>query len=186
VAAREACDAEDALLVFDEVQAGMGRTGTLWAYEQAPVRPDVITAAKALGGGLPVGACIASAELGAPLELGDHGSTFAGAPIAASAALAALDVIGEPALLDKVRALGALLAAELGALDFVAEVRARGLMVGVTLAPGIDAVALARSCLGAGLVINVPGDRMLRFLPPLVIGEDDVQEAIEILRDAAG
>jgi predicted acetylornithine/succinylornithine family transaminase len=186
VAAREACDAEDALLVFDEVQAGMGRTGTLWAYEQAPVRPDVITAAKALGGGLPVGACIASAELGAPLELGDHGSTFAGAPIAASAALAALDVIGEPALLDKVRALGALLAAELGALDFVAEVRARGLMVGVTLAPGIDAAALARSCLGAGLVINVPGDRMLRFLPPLVIGEDDVQEAIEILRDAAG
>ena len=81
VAAREACDAAGALLIFDEIQTGMGRTGSLWAYEQLAVRPDVITAAKALGGGLPVGACVASAELGDPLTLGDHGSTFAGGPI---------------------------------------------------------------------------------------------------------
>ena len=88
LAAREACDASGAVLVFDEIQTGMGRTGSLWAYEQLPARPDVITAAKALGGGLPVGACVAAAELGDVLERGEHGSTFAGAPIAAAAALA--------------------------------------------------------------------------------------------------
>ena len=91
LAAREACDASGALLVLDEIQSGMGRTGSLWAYEQLPVRPDLITAAKALGGGLPVGACVTTPELGEVLGRGDHGSTFAGAPIAAAAALAALD-----------------------------------------------------------------------------------------------
>ena len=84
VAAREACDAHDALLVFDEVQTGMGRTGSLWAYEQLPVRPDVLTAGKALGGGLPVGACVAAPDHGDVLGPGDHGSTFAGAPVAAA------------------------------------------------------------------------------------------------------
>src|SRR5690242_20589844 len=107
VAAREACDAAGALLVFDEIQTGMGRTGSLWAYEQLPVRPDVITAAKALGGGLPVGACITSPELGDVLERGDHGSTFGGAPIAAATALAALDVIDDAELLRRTRELGA-------------------------------------------------------------------------------
>ena len=96
VAAREACDEVGAALVFDEVQCGMGRTGTLWAYEQLPVRPDVLTAAKALGGGLPVGAVVTSPELADVLARGDHGSTFAGAPITAAAALAALDVIDDP------------------------------------------------------------------------------------------
>ena len=96
LAAREACDASGALLVFDEIQSGMGRTGSLWAYEQLPVRPDLITAAKALGGGLPVGACVTTPELGEVLGRGDHGSTFAGAPIAAAAALAALEVIDDP------------------------------------------------------------------------------------------
>ena len=99
LAARAACDEHGALLIFDEVQAGMGRTGTLWAYEQAPVTPDVITAAKALGGGLPVGACMTRPEYGEVLTLGDHGSTFAGAPVTAAAALAALDVIDDPELL---------------------------------------------------------------------------------------
>ena len=94
----------------------MGRTGSLWAYEQLPVRPDVITAAKALGGGLPVGACVTTPELGEVLERGDHGSTFAGAPIAAAAALAALDVIDDPALLRRVRELGARFTEGLAAL----------------------------------------------------------------------
>ena len=100
VAAREACDEAGALLVFDEIQTGMGRTGTLWAYEQLPVRPDVLTAAKALGGGLPVGACVTARVRGRP-RVGDHGSTFAGAPIAAAAALAALAVIDDPELLRR-------------------------------------------------------------------------------------
>ncbi len=184
VAARAACDATGALLVFDEVQCGMGRTGTLWAYEQLPARPDVLTAAKALGGGLPVGAAIISAPLGDGLTLGDHGSTFAGGPVAAAAALATLDVLDDPQLLGQVGALGDRLASGLAKLGAVAEVRGRGLMVGVTLADGVDASEVAARALEQGLVINAPGERMLRFLPPLVIGESDVDEALERLARA--
>ncbi len=183
VAAREVCDEAGALLVFDEIQTGMGRTGSLWAYEQLPVRPDVITAAKALGGGLPVGACVTAPELGDVLQVGDHGSTFAGAPIAAAAALAALEVIDDPALLRRARELGGRFMAALGEIDAVAEVRGRGLMVGVSLTEGVDASAVARRALDSGLVINVPGPDMLRFLPPLVIGEEEVETAVQVMRD---
>ena len=109
-AAREACDAAGALLVFDEIQAGMGRTGSLWAYEQLPARPDVMTTAKALGGGMPVGACVAAPDHADTLQPGDHGSTFAGGPLVAAAALAAFDVIDDPALLRGVRERGGRLA----------------------------------------------------------------------------
>jgi acetylornithine/N-succinyldiaminopimelate aminotransferase len=183
VAAREACDEAGALLVFDEIQTGMGRTGSLWAYEQLPVRPDVMTAAKALGGGLPVGACVTAPELGDVLQVGDHGSTFAGAPIAAAAALAALEVIDDPALLRRARELGGRFMAALGEIDAVAEVRGRGLMVGVSLTEEVDAPAVARRALDSGLVINVPGPDMLRFLPPLVIGEEEVETAVRVMRD---
>jgi acetylornithine/N-succinyldiaminopimelate aminotransferase len=180
-AAREACDEHGALLVFDEVQTGMGRTGSLWAYEQLDVRPDVLTSAKALGGGLPVGAVVTTEELGDVLERGDHGSTFAGAPVAASAALAALGVIDDAGLLASVRELGGRFRAALGELDQVVEVRGRGLMVGVTLADGLDATDVAAGALRERLVVNVPGERMLRFLPPLVIGEAEVDEALQRL-----
>jgi predicted acetylornithine/succinylornithine family transaminase len=183
VAAREACDEAGALLVFDEIQTGMGRTGSLWAYEQLPVRPDVMTVAKALGGGLPVGACVTAPELGDVLQVGDHGSTFAGAPIAAAAALAALEVIDDPALLRRTRELGGRFMAALGEIDAVAEVRGRGLMVGVSLTQGMDASAVARRALDSGLVINVPGPDMLRFLPPLIIGEEEVETAVRVVRD---
>lgn len=180
-AARRACDRTGALLVFDEIQTGMGRTGSLWAWQQGPARPDVITAAKALGGGLPVGACIAAPELDGPLEAGEHGSTFAGAPLAARAALAALEVLDDPALLRRVRELGTRFAAGLRELDGIAEVRGRGLMVGAGLAPELDAAAVASAALDAGLVINVPAPETLRFLPPLVIGEAEVEQATAIL-----
>jgi acetylornithine/N-succinyldiaminopimelate aminotransferase len=183
LAARESCDAADAVLILDEIQSGMGRTGSLWAYEQLPVRPDAITAAKALGGGLPVGAFVTAPELGEVLGRGDHGSTFAGAPIAAAAALAALEVIDEPGLLRRVRELGAHLMEGLAALDGVGEVRGRGLMVGVSLADGLDAGEVAARALDAGLVVNVPASGMLRFLPPLVIATEDVDSALAILRD---
>ena len=183
-AAREACDEAGALLVLDEVQTGMGRTGSLWAYEQLPVQPDVMTTAKALGGGLPVGACVTTPELGDVLETGDHGSTFAGGPIAAAASLAALDVIDDPALLRSVRELGGRLASGLEALDGVAEVRGRGLMVGVTLGGGVDARRVQTTALEAGLVINVPGDGMLRFLPPLTVDEVEVDRALELVEAA--
>jgi acetylornithine/N-succinyldiaminopimelate aminotransferase len=147
------------------------------------VRPDVMTAAKALGGGLPVGACVTAPELGEVLEHGEHGSTFAGGPIAAAAALAALEVLDDAAILRSVRELGARFMEGLATLDGVAEVRGRGLMVGVTLAEGLDATAVARRALAAGLVLNAPGKSMLRFLPPLVIGGEEVNDAIDRLRD---
>ena len=185
-AARDACDASGALLAFDEVQCGMGRTGSLWAFQQLPVRPDLLTAAKALGGGLPVGACVTTPELGDVLEPGDHGSTFAGGPVASSAALAALEVIDEGELLDSVRDLGAELADGLAGIEGIAEVRGRGLMVGATLTDGLDAPEVAGRCLRAGLVINVPGPGMLRFLPPLVIQAAHVGMAVETVRDSIG
>ncbi len=184
VAAREACDATGALLVFDEVQTGMGRTGSLWAHEQLPVRPDVMTSAKALGGGLPVGAVVTTPTLGDVFEPGDHGSTFAGGPVGAAAALAALAVLGEAGLLASVRSTGEHFAAGLRSLDGVADVRGRGLMVGLTLAEELDAAAVRDRCLDAGLVINSPGPRMLRFLPPLIVGEADVDECLAILTGA--
>jgi acetylornithine/N-succinyldiaminopimelate aminotransferase len=183
LAARESCDAADAILILDEIQSGMGRTGSLWAYEQLRVRPDTITVAKALGGGLPVGACVTTGELGEVLELGDHGSTFAGGPIGAAAALAALEVIDEPELLRRVRGLGADFMQRLAELDGIAEVRGRGLMVGVTLAERLDAGQVAARALEAGLLLNVPESGMLRFLPPLVITAEDVDSALAILTD---
>jgi acetylornithine/N-succinyldiaminopimelate aminotransferase len=181
IAAREACDERRAVLIFDEIQTGMGRTGSLWAYEQLPVRPDLITAAKALGGGLPLGACVSDPELGGVLGRGDHGSTFGGGPVAAAAALAAIELVDDPELLRRARDLGSLLMGRLGELDGIAEVRGRGLMVGVTLADGLDAAEVAARALADGLVINVPGPGMLRFLPPLTIEPDQLDAAGRIM-----
>jgi predicted acetylornithine/succinylornithine family transaminase len=181
VEAREACDRVDAALVFDEVQCGMGRTGSLWAYEQLPVRPDVLTTAKALGGGLPAGACVTTPELGDVFERGDHGSTFAGAPVIAAAALAALDVIDDPVLLRSVRERGERFCEGLRGFEGVVDVRGRGLMVGASVGEGLDAAEIGRRALEAGLVINVPGPGMLRFLPPLIVGDDEVDEALALL-----
>ena len=183
-AAREACDDSGALLIFDEVQTGMGRTGSLWAYEQLAVRPDAITAAKALGGGLPVGALVTTPELGDTFEPGDHGSTFAGGPVGAASALAAMTVLGEDDLLERVRSNGERFMGGLRGIGGVDDVRGRGLMVGVTLASGLDAAAVRDRCLASGLVVNCPGPGMLRFLPPLVVGEGEVDEALSILAQA--
>ena len=184
-AAREACDSAGSLLVFDEIQTGMGRTGSLWAYEQLPARPDVLTTAKALGGGLPVGACVTSPETGDVLERGDHGSTFAGGPLIAAAALAAFDVIDNPELLRGTRDLGGRLREGLEGIDAIAEVRGRGLMVGARL-EGIDAKDAAARLLSEGLIVNPIGEEILRFLPPLVIDERDVDEALQILGRTLG
>ena len=181
VAAREACDAAGALLVFDEIQTGMGRTGSLWAYEQLSARPDVMTTAKALGGGLPVGACVAAPQAADVLETGDHGSTFAGGPLIAAASLAAFDVIDDPDLLRSVRDLGTRLCEGLEAIDAIGEVRGRGLMIGAKLDGGGARDAALRA-LDRGLIINPIGEETLRFLPPLVIGEAEVDDALEILR----
>ena len=184
LAARQACDEAGALLIFDEIQTGVGRTGSLWAYQQTPVRPDVLTSAKALGGGVPIGACIAGPAAADVLEPGDHGSTFAGGPVATAAALAVLDVVDEPALLRGVRERGAELREGLSSLDGVAEVRGRGLMVGVGLEQGIDAAALGADLLRRGLVVNVPAPGTLRLLPPLIVDSSHVERAAGLIGDS--
>ncbi len=138
-AARAACDRTGAALVFDEIQTGMGRTGTLWAYEQTGVVPDALTTAKALGGGLPIGALVTGPGLADVLQPGDHGSTFAGGPLIASAALVALELCSEPALLASVVTLGERLLAGLGELPYVRSTRGRGLMLAIDLAEGVSA-----------------------------------------------
>jgi acetylornithine/N-succinyldiaminopimelate aminotransferase len=184
LAARQACDESGALLILDEIQTGMGRTGSLWAYEQTPVRPDVITSAKALGGGVPIGACITGPAAADVLAPGDHGSTFAGGPVATAAALAVIDVVDDPSLLRRVRELGGVLRELLLELDGVREVRGRGLMVGVGLEDGIDAAALAADLLRRGLVVNVPAPGTLRLLPPLLVEVSHVESAAGLIGES--
>jgi len=184
LAAREACDEAGALLILDEIQTGIGRTGSLWAYEQTPVRPDLVTTAKALGGGLPIGACLSSPEAGEVLSPGDHGSTFAGGPLVARAALAVLDVVDDPSLLRSVRERGAALRDALLALDGVHEVRGRGLMLGVGLEEGIDAGAVVAGLLEDGLVVNVPEPGTLRLLPPLTVNSAQIERAVALIGES--
>jgi acetylornithine/succinyldiaminopimelate/putrescine aminotransferase len=181
LAARQVCDEAGALLILDEIQTGMGRTGSLWAYEQTPVRPDLLTSAKALGGGLPIGACMGSEELGEVLEAGDHGSTFAGGAVVSAAALAVLDIVDEPGLLRRVRELGAELRESLLALDGVDEVRGRGLMLGVGLGRGIDAAEVGAALLERGLIVNVPEPGTLRLLPPLTVDSAQTERAAALI-----
>jgi predicted acetylornithine/succinylornithine family transaminase len=177
-AARAACDEHGAALVFDEIQCGLARTGRLWAYEHSGVVPDALTTAKALGGGMPIGALVTGERLRGVLEPGDHGSTFAGGPVVAAAAHAALDVLEDPALHARVTALGARLAAGAAALPAVTEVRGLGLMIAFDL-DGVDAPAfVTRALLEERLVVNATGPATVRLLPPLVIDDDDADEAL--------
>ena len=179
-AARAACDTHGAALIFDEIQTGMGRTGTLWAYEQTGVVPDAITVAKALGGGLPIGALITGPRLADVLQPGDHGSTFAGGPVVASAALTALELTSKDALLARVRELGVRLQAGLERLPHVIAVRGRGLMLACeTDIPAPDVVR--RALLEQRLVLNATGPTTVRLLPPLTLDEADVEEALRRL-----
>jgi predicted acetylornithine/succinylornithine family transaminase len=179
-AAREACDAVGAALVFDEIQTGMGRTGTLWAYEQAGVVPDAMTVAKSLGGGVPIGALVIGPRLAEVFAPGDHGSTFAGGPLACAAANAAFDVLDDEALLARVRELGERLLEGLRELPRVVAVRGVGLMVAADIdgdAPGVA----RRALLDERLVINATGPRTLRFLPPLVVDAPQIDDALSRL-----
>jgi predicted acetylornithine/succinylornithine family transaminase len=178
--AREVCDEHGAALIFDEVQCGMGRTGSLWAYQQVGVQPDAMTTAKALGGGFPIGALVTGERLADVFAPGDHGSTFAGGPVVAGAALAALDVTDDRLLLDRVRELGGRLMASLESLPHVKSVRGRGLMVACEL--DVPAPALVRrALLEQRLIVNATGPTTLRLLPPLTIGDDEIDDALERL-----
>lgn len=182
-AARDACDEHGAALVFDEVQTGMGRTGTLWAYEQTGVVPDALTTAKALGGGLPIGALVTGPRLADTFQPGDHASTFAGGPVACQAALVALELCSDPSLLARVVSLGERLAGSLAELPTVVSVRGRGLLLGAELAPDVDAFELtSRALLEERLVINATGPSSLRLEPPLIVTEAQIDEAVARLR----
>jgi acetylornithine/N-succinyldiaminopimelate aminotransferase len=176
--AREACDAHGAALIYDEIQCGLGRCGTLWAFQQSGVVPDALTTAKALGGGLPIGAIVTGERLAQTLQPGDHGSTFAGGAVVTAAAHAALDVLEDPQLHARVRELGERLEARLEELPGVVRVRRRGLMVGFDVAGDAPAI-VRRALLEQRLVCNATGPETIRFLPPLIIGEAEADEAVE-------
>ena len=175
--ARERCDAVGATLIFDEVQTGLGRTGHAWAYEHAGVVPDLITTAKALGGGLPIGALITGPRHADTFAPGDHGSTFPGGPVVCAAAHAVLDVLLDEALLARVRELGEMMRERLATLPHVLEVRGRGLMNAIEL--DVDAPAVVRrALLEQRLVVNATGPTTVRFLPPLVVGEAEIEDCL--------
>jgi predicted acetylornithine/succinylornithine family transaminase len=178
LAAREACDREGALLVYDEIQCGMGRTGPMWGFESGGgPEPDVMTVAKGLGGGLPIGACVTSPRYADTLQPGDHGSTFAGGPVIASAAHAVLDVIQEDGFLADVAVKGERLKA--GLAERFDGVRGRGLMLAFEVE---DAREHAKQLLlEQRLVVNATGPTTIRLLPPLTVSEDEIDAALERL-----
>jgi predicted acetylornithine/succinylornithine family transaminase len=173
-AARAACDEHGALLICDEIQCGLGRTGALWGFQHAGIEPDVMTLAKGLGGGLPIGACIAAPDYADVLQPGDHGSTFAGGPVVAAAANAVLDTVEDPELLPKVRAKGERL--RLGLEGIGLEVRGIGLMLAFRTVDGPDLVSRALS--EQRLVLNATGPDTVRLLPPLNVSDADIDEAV--------
>jgi acetylornithine/N-succinyldiaminopimelate aminotransferase len=184
-AARAACNAHGAALIFDEVQCGLGRAGTLWAYQHSGVVPDALTTAKALGGGLPIGALVTGERLADVFAPGDHGSTFAGGPVQCAAGLAVLDVIDDEDLLASVRELGERLRHALAELPGVVEVRGRGLMLAFELDPDYRPGAadiVVRALREQRLVLNATGPTTVRLLPPLVIDEAQADDAIGRLR----
>ncbi len=177
------CDERDWLLMIDEVQSGIGRTGKWFAFQHAGVRPDVITLAKGLGAGVPIGACLAAGRARGVFKPGSHGSTFGGGPLACAAGLATLAALADEGLLENAARMGELIRAELRAalagVAGVVEVRGMGLMIGVELdRPCGD---LVRHALDAGLLINVTAERVIRLLPPLVIREPEARELVALL-----
>ncbi|WP_315835853.1 aspartate aminotransferase family protein [Bradyrhizobium prioriisuperbiae] len=186
-ALRQLCDEHDLLLAFDEVQTGMGRTGELFAYQWTGVTPDVMGLAKALGGGFPIGACLATAKAAAGMTAGTHGSTFGGNPLAIAAAGAVLDVMQAPGFFDHVKRMSLLLKQKLASVvdrypSVLSEVRGEGLLIGVkAVIPSGDLVAALR---GEKLLTVGAGDNVVRFLPPLIATEAEIAEGVTRLERA--
>lgn len=186
-ALRELCDAHGLLLMFDEVQCGMGRTGKLFAHEWSGITPDIMAIAKALGGGFPVGACLATEKAAAGMTAGTHGSTFGGNPLAMAVANAALDILSDPQFLADVVRTGNYLQQQLQMVldrnpQVIEEVRGQGLMLGLKCKlPNTEVVDALRE---RGLLSVGAGDNVVRILPPLIITDNEVREAIGILNDA--
>jgi acetylornithine/N-succinyldiaminopimelate aminotransferase len=186
-ALRDMCDEHGLLLIFDEIQTGVGRTGKFFAYEWSGIAPDIMSVAKGIGGGFPMGACLATAEAAKGMTLGTHGTTFGGNPLAMAVGNAVLDVILEPGFFAHVEKMGLLLKQRLAELKdrhpaVIAEIRGQGLMMGIrSHVPNTDLIAAAR---GQKLILIGAGDNVSRLLPPLIVTEAEVSEAVERL-DAA-
>ena len=184
---RALCDKHGLLLLFDEVQTGIGRTGRLFAYEWSGVTPDIMALAKGLGGGFPLGACLATAEAASGMTPGTHGSTFGGNPLAMAVGKAVVDIVSEPAFLEDVRRKGIYLKQRLAAVvdshpDLVAEIRGEGLLIGVRcIAPVAEVITALRD---KGMLAAGAGENVLRLLPPLNVSDAEIDTAIERL-DAA-
>ncbi len=182
---RALCTERRILLIFDEIQTGIGRTGTMFAYEQYGIEPDIMTLAKGLGGGLPIGACIATDTIAQAFGPGTHGSTFGGNPLACAASLAVLRVILDSQLLEKVQATGAYLKKGLQELQhripLIKEIRGMGLLQGVELS--IEGKSVVKDCLARRVLINCTMERVLRFIPPLIITQKDIDHLLNVLSD---
>jgi acetylornithine/N-succinyldiaminopimelate aminotransferase len=186
-ALRELCDSNGLLLIFDEVQTGMGRTGTLFAHQRIGVAPDVMSLAKALGGGFPIGACLATAEAASGMTPGSHGSTFGGNPLAVAAANAVLDVMLKPGFFEHAQRMSLLLKQKLASVidhhpNIVSEVRGEGLLIGIkAVVPSGDLVNALRD---QKLLTVGAGENVVRFLPPLIVSEAEIEEAVRRLEQA--
>ena len=184
---REICDANGILLVFDEVQTGIGRTGKLFAYQHSGIEPDIMTLAKALGGGLPIGAMLAKDHIAAAFTPGTHASTFGGTPLVCSAAIEVIKLITEDDLiLDNCRRMGDYLVAELNDLKLkyphlIKDVRGKGLLTGMEL--NISGDTIVSECIKRGVIINCTMERVLRFLPPLDVSQEDIDKLAETLTE---
>ncbi|MGH9130122.1 MAG: acetylornithine transaminase [Acidimicrobiales bacterium] len=178
---RRLCDEADLLMVVDEIQTGLGRTGHWWGFDHDEVSPDIVTIAKALGNGMPIGACWARAEVAGAFRPGDHGSTFGGQPLAAAAARATLTVMEAEDVPGRARSAGARLATGLWGMPGVTRVRGRGLLLGAVLEPGLSARAVTAAALERGLVVNAPDDGVIRLAPSLLITDAEVDHAVEVL-----
>ncbi|WP_050697108.1 aspartate aminotransferase family protein [Anaeromassilibacillus senegalensis] len=174
------CKERDILLMVDEVQTGIGRTGKLFCFEHYAIQPDVVTSAKGLGGGLPIGACLCTERLGNVMNAGMHGSTFGGNPVVCAGALAVLDKVLRPGFLEDVVEKGAYLRGRLEAMDAIEEVRGMGMMLGAVLKKD-NAKAVAAACVPNGLLV-LTAKTLLRFLPPLTITKEEIDQGLAILQ----
>ena len=187
-ALRKLCDETGMLLIFDEIQTGVGRTGKFFAYDWLGFAPDIMTVAKGIGGGFPLGAVLATAEVAAAMGAGTHGTTYGGNPLAMAVGNAAVDMVLSPGFLEHVNKMANYLHQQLGALvsghpDLFAEVRGQGLMIGLKMkTPSADFITAARA---NGLIVLPAGDNVVRLLPPLTLSEDDARTGMELLNKTA-
>ncbi|MBU4377260.1 MAG: aspartate aminotransferase family protein [Candidatus Omnitrophica bacterium] len=183
---RKLCDEKDMLLIFDEVQTAMGRTGEMFAFKNYNVQPDIMTLAKSLGSGVPIGATVASSRIADTLTAGTHASTFGGSPIVSAAALATFEAIEKEGLLENARDMGAYLREKLEGLkkefDFVKKIKGIALMIGVELS--IDGKQIFNECRKRGLLINCTQGNILRIMPPLTVKKEDIDKAIKIIKES--